>query len=419
MYSWRKGGIVKLIGISLIIPVYNVEKYLEDCLNSVINQSFTNIEIICVEDCSTDQSRFLLSQISKRDSRIRVIYNEHNMGLSASRNRGMKEAKGKYIYFLDSDDMIQEDALDELYKLSEQTDIDILYFNTKQILEQGVGNEYSSYKEHHTYYTRETVTGRQLFLEFMRRRDFDETVWRQFYNRRFLTENNILFVEGYVHEDTLFSLEAILRAKRVRCVPLVCHIYRRRNGSITVSAEQTINRLFGDIYIYQKLFDYLDICEDDEIGEQLEKMLRNNGRAIAREYKKLDSIDPMIIKKNKRLFRILSAVTTSFYGGFFPYKLSPDIMKRIRAKNHIIIYGAGQVGAALKELLGERGIDIMCFAVSSKGKIQQYHGVNVVEISELLSYQHSAAILIASLDYGNEMERTARNLGFEEVIKCI
>lgn len=114
-----KNRMLENVKISVVIPVYNVEKYLRDCLNSVVNQTLKEIEVICVDDGSTDGSAKILLEYTNIDKRITVIKQE-NLGLSMARNIGVKEAIGKYIYFLDSDDMIRCDALEILYKLSEE-----------------------------------------------------------------------------------------------------------------------------------------------------------------------------------------------------------------------------------------------------------------------------------------------------------
>ena len=122
------------IKVSVIIPVYNVEKYLRECLESVINQTLKDIEIICINDGSTDKSYEILKEYAKLDHRIRIL-NQSNMGQSAARNRGLEIAKGKYVYFMDSDDWLEKDALKCLTDISESKNLQILYFDGKTFLE--------------------------------------------------------------------------------------------------------------------------------------------------------------------------------------------------------------------------------------------------------------------------------------------
>ena len=119
--------------VSVVIPVYNVEKYLSDCLESVLQQNFEGMEIFCVDDCSTDGSRDILDQYAARDKRIRIIRYEKNGGLSYARNQAMKQAKGQYIFFLDSDDMMAEGAIQVLYERASSQWLDVLGFETENV----------------------------------------------------------------------------------------------------------------------------------------------------------------------------------------------------------------------------------------------------------------------------------------------
>ena len=105
--------------ISVIIPIYNVEKYVEECLESVLSSKLDDIEIICVDDASNDGSLYKIEQLSAKDSRIKIIRHEKNMGLSEARNTGLKYATGKYVLFVDSDDFISSDALSILFREAE------------------------------------------------------------------------------------------------------------------------------------------------------------------------------------------------------------------------------------------------------------------------------------------------------------
>ena len=126
-----------MMKFSIVIPVYNVEKYLKECLESVINQSYTDYEIICVEDASTDASYNILLDYSLKYEKIRLIRNLENRGLSYSRNVGLEIASGEYVWFVDSDDYIEPDALQSIAdKLSDEA-VDILNINYKELARGG------------------------------------------------------------------------------------------------------------------------------------------------------------------------------------------------------------------------------------------------------------------------------------------
>ena len=121
--------------ISLVIPIYNVEKYLADCLTSCINQTLHNIEIICVNDCTLDNSRAITEDFARRDSRIKIIDHEKNKGLGAARNTGLTHAQGEYVWFVDSDDYIAENACQLLYDTACLHQVDILCFDAISVNE--------------------------------------------------------------------------------------------------------------------------------------------------------------------------------------------------------------------------------------------------------------------------------------------
>ena len=113
-----------MINISVVVPVYNVEKYLEECLNSLLRQNMDEMEIVCVEDKSTDRSLCILKEYEQKDKRIKIVENKQNGGLAYSRNQVIKIAKGKYIVFVDSDDMLVDNALRELYEYAESNELE-------------------------------------------------------------------------------------------------------------------------------------------------------------------------------------------------------------------------------------------------------------------------------------------------------
>ncbi len=126
------------VKISIIIPVYNTEKYLRQCFESVFRQTFSEYEIICVNDGSTDSSQEIIEMYKERNDFIKNITYKKNYGPSIARNAGLKVATGKYILFLDSDDMILPETLEGLYKCSEQNELDIIYFDMHKIYEKDI-----------------------------------------------------------------------------------------------------------------------------------------------------------------------------------------------------------------------------------------------------------------------------------------
>ncbi len=242
-----------LPAVSIIIPIYNVEKYLAECVDSILGQTFQNIEIILVDDGSSDLSGKMADDYAAKDSRIKVIHKE-NGGLSSARNAGMKIARGDYIYFCDSDDYISLNAIGILYKIATENNLDMVLFNADSFLNKDdIGNKVlesivniCNEKYNRTVCTREKVKkGTELFAELSTNNEYMAPVWLQFVKRAYYLENQLRFYEGIIYEDNLYSLKALLLAQRVMFLPEKFYHRRVRAGSIMTSREE-----FKNFYSY-------------------------------------------------------------------------------------------------------------------------------------------------------------------------
>lgn len=225
--------------ISVIIPVYNVEQYLRECIDSVRNQSFKDVEIICVNDGSPDKSLQIIEEYAAVDNRITVV-SRKNGGLSAARNSGIKCARGEYIYFLDSDDFIVEEALEKLYNISVAQNLDILYFGVQNYFETEETKKHDIKED--TYYQRKqffdtAVKGDVLFESFLAEDMFICCVPFQFIKTEFLINSGIVFRENMLHEDELFSPQLILEAERTMVIEDKLYMRRIREDSIMTTAH--------------------------------------------------------------------------------------------------------------------------------------------------------------------------------------
>lgn len=220
--------------LSIIIPVYNVEQFIEECLDSVCTQSFADWEAICVNDGSTDCSLSLLQEFASRDSRIHVV-SQPNGGLSAARNTGLKAANGEYVLFLDSDDRIKPDTLSILdANLSECPDI--LAFGSELWYYE---NEYSvpNDKFNHRQYDR-MLSGQQYLDQFVCERGWGPSAACFYaYRRTFLRQHSLYFPVGLLHEDELFVPQACALAQNVKILSNILYEYRMRENSIVHSAK--------------------------------------------------------------------------------------------------------------------------------------------------------------------------------------
>ena len=189
--------------ISVIIPVYNVEKYLAECLTSVVNQTFKDIEIICVNDGSTDNSPKILEEFAQKDDRIRII-NQENQGLSAARNTGLDVETGEYVSFLDSDDFVRTDLYADIQKL---LPAELICFNAKIF---PISEKYRTLQN----YTQCQFDGEQPMEEKLILKT-NVHVWNKVFRTSIIKENNIRFPKGLYFEDFPFVCEYMLSINSV------------------------------------------------------------------------------------------------------------------------------------------------------------------------------------------------------------
>lgn len=275
-----------MIKISIIVPIYNAKKYLSRCLESLINQTLKEIEILTINDGSKDNSDKIIKEYMKKDSKIR-IYNKENGGLSDARNYGLKMAKGKYILFVDADDCIEKNTCKELYEIAEKEQLEILKFN---YFDEKNKKYAFKYKEQ---YMRKTYNG----IEYLKR-VFDSkdemtiVAWNALYNRKYLQDNKFKFKKNILHEDELWTPQIIIKANRIMQVDNVYYNYKYNKNSITTQKDKTKNAM-----------DIINTCKElDNIyskinDRKLRKQLKNT---IVTKYLEAFVMGKMYEKEKKK-----------------------------------------------------------------------------------------------------------------------
>ena len=231
--------------VSVIIPMYNVEKYIAETLDSLLNQTLQDFEVIIVNDCSPDNSRAIAeSYVEKFDGRLKLFDNEQNSGPSATRNNGLRHATGEYIFFMDSDDLIVAYALEELYNYAKQFDVDFINCSANyELLEDGKELVFKRWivKAVHAI-TLETNKNR--IVDLVIRRKTTWAPWRKFCRRNFLLENEIFFLENFsFHEDKFWSYAIFLCAEKILQLPKPYIFYRENKESISRSERADIENI--------------------------------------------------------------------------------------------------------------------------------------------------------------------------------
>lgn len=237
--------------ISVIIPVYNVEKYLAECVDSVLRQTHTDYEILLVDDGSTDSSGQMCDEYARKDSRIRVIHRP-NGGLSAARNTGLKAAQGKYIYFLDSDDYIEERALEHLTALAEQETADIVFFDGFVFFDECEEDDTVSRYTRKEQYTPEN--GRKMLHQQLLRDEYRTAVPLMLFQKDYLNRHRLWFEEGIIHEDELFTFQVYNADGRTAHCHEQLYARRIRPASIMTSSS-ALRRYDSMLRIYYVLSD--------------------------------------------------------------------------------------------------------------------------------------------------------------------
>lgn len=242
--------------ISIIIPCYNVEKYIEKCINSIENQIYKNIEIIVVDDCSTDNTMNILKKLKGEYSNLQVYQNDKNKGAAYSRNFAIKKAKGEYIGFIDGDDYIGENYYDELLKKAEEEDADVVVTDIEIVYEEGIQNP---------------ILSKACIGKVNKFNIINNGLAASPCNKIFKKEliKKFPFLEGKINEDVASVLPAIINSKKVAYVDKIKYYYLQRKNS-TQNEEVTLKRL--------EMFDSIDICfkriqNDKEYREYREAIL--------------------------------------------------------------------------------------------------------------------------------------------------
>ncbi|WP_296870337.1 glycosyltransferase [uncultured Methanobrevibacter sp.] len=240
-----------MVKVSVIVPVYNVEKYLEECLESIIDQSLRDIEIVCVNDGSTDGSLSILEEYAKLDDRIKIISQE-NQGLAAARNTGLDNISGDYVYFIDSDDFLELNALEELYNVSVEKSLDFVLF--KLINFDDETNEFYTISGYEMPAISDLVGDNVFNHNDLGELNFKMAVsaTSKLYNREFINKIGARFPEGLIFEDNVFFWNVLFNAERIYF--LQEHFYNRRRHANSITGSASLN-FVDTLEIHNRIFE--------------------------------------------------------------------------------------------------------------------------------------------------------------------
>lgn len=407
---------INSVKVSIIIPVYNVEQYLPDCLNSILSQSLQDIEVICVNDAATDNSGRIIEEYSRNDARVISIGYTTNKGQAYARNRGLEIARGKYIYFVDADDMVKEGALEHFYNAMEEEKLEGLLFSAEVISEIEARVDLDSELRHKSYSG--IYKGTEMFSLLVDNADYSHNVWRQFWSREYLESHALRFhEETSPHEDLLFSFKAILSSQRLKCINYVGYVCRKRPGSITTT-NPNLKKLKAFITCYGESLQFIQ--ENQQIIT--EKMAVQLGTFFSLEKTYVVNTALFLCRQGFDMRKL--DIANGFYGFvlkafiFNRYQhiaefLPVEIYEKIRSCKHIIIYGAGKVGHEVADQLSRYGIAEYVFAETQKSGRMDGTGIRICSLEELAPYAHDSMVLVSvTSKYKEEMIKHLKEVGF-------
>lgn len=401
--------------VSVIVPVCNVEKYVKECVESLINQSLQEIEIICVNDGSSDSSLYILRELEKRDNRIRVI-DKGNTGYGDTVNTGIRVAKGEYIGILESDDFAESDMYEKLYSKAKE--------NSAELVK---GNYYNYYTESNNFDIEEYL-GWLPYEKILTREErnvliFSEpAIWCGIYKKNFLLENDISFLSspGASYQDTSFAYKTALCAKNVMLIKDPVLFYRKDNENSSVKDDRKVFCIcdeFEEIYrfitekgweedlaVYAKAMYYrykwnLERLKVESRAKFLLKMYEQFRKAsfsgwLDKRY--WNDVEWEYI--HKLIFALPDVYSVVIENGI---KLDTDTDKRelllyfLRNSFPLFIYGAGKKSLRLVRLLQEHGIDPDGVAVTDLvGNPGDLEGISVMNIERVSKSKRDALILL-------------------------
>ena len=234
--------------ISVIIPVYNVEEYLRECVDSVLKQTYEAFEVILVDDGSTEGSGDICDEYVEMDTRVQVIH-QKNQGLSGARNTGFASANGKYVYFLDSDDWILPETLEELEDKAEKEEAEVVFFDANSFADNP--EEFlveQRYIRKHAY---ETEEGYKVLEKLQKNQEYHSAVPLLFLKKEFLQDRGIRFESGILYEDMLNTYEVYCKAKRAAHIQKAFYQRRYRSNSIMTSRKNQ-RHYISAMMVYKK-----------------------------------------------------------------------------------------------------------------------------------------------------------------------
>lgn len=332
--------------VSVVIPVYNTEKYLPTCLDSILNQTCGDFEIICVDDGSPDRCGAILDEYAARDERVKVVHLPENRRQGYARNRGLELAAGEYLYFFDSDDIIEPETFEELTQLADRDNLDAIFFDKKAFFDdEELRKVYTPpFCARKAQYRDAVVTGDELLSAFFRAHEWTCYPQQIFWRRKFIQDNGIKYPEGSEHEDEFFAYAGVLLAQRVRYIRKDYFTLRIRPNSVMTSPKSPKN-LHGYLMNFYHMTEFCEkrgiktYASETNITVMMDCALNIYGMLKGT----CDLSEPFQKEPDKTIFRFFMGYIRLESGETGFYAMDANILEEIRKYKCAYVYGVGDI----------------------------------------------------------------------------
>lgn len=399
--------------VSVVIPCYNMKVYLEECLSSILSQSLSEIEIICIDDGSKDGTKELLEDYQKKYNNI-YLMGQENEGSGNARNKGIKFAHGEYIAFMDADDFYPDlDILEYLYNTAVSNEAKIC------------GGSRCSYRN--GVYTYSDFRSGMVFEKdgWINKEEFSSFAgfWRYLFKKDFLTENNIFFPNYLRMQDLPFFIKAISKVERVYCVKKITYCYRLGHKQLKLNEKVAIDSAKGmrDSLLISKnkgLKKIYTLLLNELCGEITGIMYYFAHKGVEEIRPIIHDINTIISENNddKCLPRILLEGNALDEYVEKNWEERERLFSKLNEYSKILIYGAGVVGQKMLKFLKHYGYEPEAFVVSdSKQNVEEVEGIIVKQIEEYVNIQKECFIIVATFPYSHkEIQKGLYENGFQQ-----
>ena len=396
------------IDISVVVTVYNLEKYIGDCLDSILKQTGVDFEVICVNDQSTDKSLKILQEYQMKDHRVRIINNNENIGLASSRNKGILEAVGQYIHIMDGDDMLADGALSTMYTVASKNNLDLLGFSADVIFEneklhQRFGE--NGYIRHGNYPN--VKNGKYMFVSL--RENGDPAVANivlYAIRREFYIGKNLFMMDGLVYgDDSMF--EIYMAADRVMIIPDMLYIRRYRENS-AITSVMNVKKLEGLVSLFIREMNAWERIQnsisDNKVVSVIEKYFDHRLHEInVIIYELRNDLSTNHLFENQK---VMNYFFRRFLQGESLYSdlISFEMINEIKSIHNVFLWGTGFYASQISRLLENENIRYR--VVETKRTDKYFRNTKVECIEDIDTPEQDTMFIIAvSRKYYSEIKR--------------